>query len=56
MTYFLRDILRQPEELRRTLDVKVAAEVKVLDLYPQPFDYVFGANLHFVALWERAAK
>ncbi len=40
------------KELRRILDVKVAAEVRDLDLYPQPFDYVFGAGLHFVALWE----
>jgi hypothetical protein len=39
-------------ELRRVLDLKVAAEVKELGLYPRPFDYVFGADLHFVALWE----
>jgi glycosyltransferase involved in cell wall biosynthesis/SAM-dependent methyltransferase len=43
----------QWEELRRTLDVKVAEEAKELGLYPKPFDYVFGADLHFVALWER---
>lgn len=45
----------QWEELRRMLDLKVASEVKELGLYPQPFDYVFGADLHFVALWERPA-
>ena len=39
-------------ELRRTLDLKVVAEVTELGLYPHPFDYVFGAGLHFVALWE----
>lgn len=39
-------------EVHRALNVKVAAEVKKLGLYPSPFDYVFGAGLHFVALWE----
>lgn len=42
-------------ELRRVLDLKVAAEVKALGLYPWPFDYIFGAGLHFIALWERSA-
>jgi SAM-dependent methyltransferase len=41
-------------ELHRVLDLKVAAEVRELGLYPPPFDYVFGAGLHFVALWERS--
>ena len=39
-------------ELRRVLDLKVAAELRELRLYPRPFDYVFGAGLHFVALLE----
>jgi len=43
-------------ELRRILDVKVAAEVRKLSLYPQPFDYVFGADLHFVALWDHLVR
>jgi SAM-dependent methyltransferase len=43
-------------ELRRVLDLQTAAEVKQLGLYPRPFDYVFGGNLHFLALLERAAQ
>jgi SAM-dependent methyltransferase len=39
-------------ELHRVLDLKVVAEVRKLGLYPRPFDYIFGAGLHFVALWE----
>jgi len=40
-------------ELRRVLDLQTAVEVKQLGLYPWPFDYVFGAKLHFLALLER---
>ncbi len=40
-------------ELRLQFDVKVAAEVTELDLYPSPIDYVFGKGLHFIGLWER---
>jgi SAM-dependent methyltransferase len=43
-------------ELRRVLDLKVASEVKQLGLYPPPFDYMFGAGLHFVALWEHSVR
>lgn len=39
-------------ELRRVLDLQIAAEVKQLGLYPWPFDYLFGGNLHFLALLE----
>jgi SAM-dependent methyltransferase len=44
------------KNLRQVLDLKVVAEVKDLGLYPQPFDYVFGAGLHFVALWDRVVR
>jgi len=40
-------------ELRRALDLQIAAEVKQLGLYPWPLDYVFGAKLQFLALLER---
>jgi SAM-dependent methyltransferase len=43
-------------ELHRVLDLRVAAEVKQLGLYPRPFDYLFGAGLHFVALWEHSVR
>jgi len=39
--------------LYRCLNVKVSAEVTDLGLYPWPFDYVFGAGLHFVVLLDR---
>jgi SAM-dependent methyltransferase len=48
-----------PEEwaaLRQGLNVKVTAEMKSLHLYPSLADYVFGAGLHFVALWERTSR
>jgi len=41
-------------ELRHVLDLHVTAEVKQLGLYPWPLDYVFGATLQFLVLWERA--
>jgi len=41
-------------EFRRILDLKVATEMRELGLYPEPFDCLFGAGLHFIALWERA--
>jgi SAM-dependent methyltransferase len=41
-------------EFRRELDLKVAGEVKDLGLYPKPFDYLFGAGLHFLWLLEQA--
>ena len=44
---------RDWNELRRLLDLRIAVEVTKLDLYPRPYDYVFGASLHFVALWDR---
>jgi hypothetical protein len=37
-------------ELHLLLDLKIAAQVNELGLYPRPFDFVFGAGLHFVAL------
>ncbi len=43
-------------ELRQALNVTVTAELKKLDLYPWPLDYVFGTGLHFVALWERIIR
>jgi ubiquinone/menaquinone biosynthesis C-methylase UbiE len=46
---------QSPSEWRalyQCLDVRVVAEVTDLGLYPRPFDYVFGAGLHFVALLE----
>jgi SAM-dependent methyltransferase len=42
-------------ELRHALDLQIATEVKQLSLYPWPLDYIFGANLHFLALLERRA-
>jgi len=44
---------REWNELRRLLDLRIAVEVTQLNLYPPPFDYLFGASLHFVALWDR---
>jgi SAM-dependent methyltransferase len=41
-------------ELRRVLNLHTAVELRQLGLYPWPLDYVFGANLHFLALLERA--
>jgi SAM-dependent methyltransferase len=45
---------REWNELRRVLDLQIAAEVKQLGLYPWPFEYVFGGNLHFLVLLERS--
>jgi SAM-dependent methyltransferase len=42
--------------LRQELDVQVSTELKDLHLYPWPMDYVFGARLHFAALWRRTAN
>jgi SAM-dependent methyltransferase len=42
--------------LRQALDVQVTTELQDLHLYPWPMDYVFGARLHFAALWQRAAR
>ena len=39
--------------LRQALNVKVVTELQDLHLYPWPMDYIFGAGLHFAALWER---
>jgi SAM-dependent methyltransferase len=47
---------KQWSELRRVLDLQIAAEVKQLGLYPWPFDSVFGGNLQFLALLERSAQ
>jgi SAM-dependent methyltransferase len=41
--------------LREALHVEVTAELNDLHLYPWPADYLFGAGLHFLALWERTA-
>lgn len=41
--------------LRNDLSVKVTTELTDLHLYPWPMDYVFGARLHFAALWQRHA-
>jgi SAM-dependent methyltransferase len=40
--------------MRRTLGVKVAAEMRHLALYSGLADYIFGAGLHFIAVWQRA--
>ena len=48
--------MKQWSELRRVLDLQIAAEVKQLGLYPWPFDSVFGGNLQFLALLERTAQ
>ena len=42
--------------LRHDLNVRVTTEVTDLHLYPWPVDYVFGAGLHFAALWERTSQ
>lgn len=42
--------------LRQALNVQVTTELRDLHLYPWPTDYVFGADLHFAALWQRAAR
>jgi SAM-dependent methyltransferase len=39
--------------LRQALNVQTVTELKDLHLYPWPMDYVFGAGLHFAAIWER---
>jgi SAM-dependent methyltransferase len=41
-------------EMRRILGVKVAAEMSHLALYSGPANYIFGAGLHFIAVWQRA--
>ncbi len=46
---------REWNELRHALDLQIATEVKQLGLYPWPLDYIFGANLHFLALLKRGA-
>jgi len=46
---------REWNELWSVLDLQMVAEIEQLGLYPWPLDYVFGANLHFLALLERAA-
>ncbi len=43
--------LQQWSELRVQLNVKVVAEITDLRLYPGAIDYVFGKDLHFIALW-----
>jgi hypothetical protein len=43
-------------EVRQVLHIRVTEEVKELGLYPPPIDYVFGAGLHFVALWEHSIQ
>jgi SAM-dependent methyltransferase len=42
--------------LRQAVNVKVTRELTDLHLYPWPTDYVFGAGLHFAALWERVSQ
>ena len=42
--------------LYRCLNVKVTAEVTDLGLYPRPFDFVFGAGLHFISLLDRKVQ
>jgi len=42
--------------LQHALNVKVTTEIADLHLYPWPVDYVFGADLHFAALWELTAQ
>ena len=48
-TYLTR---REWVALRTDLNLKVTAELCRLRLYPWPADYIFGAGLHFAALWE----
>jgi SAM-dependent methyltransferase len=45
--------LTQWSDLRAALNVRLITEVRKLDLYAKPIDYVFGSGLHFLALWER---
>jgi len=40
-------------EIQGLLNLKVRSEIRRLGLYPWPFDYVFGASLHFISLMER---
>ena len=42
--------------LRQALNVQVTTELQDLHLYPWPMDYIFGARLHFAALWQRRAQ
>jgi SAM-dependent methyltransferase len=42
----------QWSEAQRLLGLKLSAEVRKLKLYPWAADLVFGAGLHFVALYE----
>ena len=39
-------------DVERQLGLKTCAEIRRLKLYPWPADYVFGAGLHFIALYE----
>jgi SAM-dependent methyltransferase len=47
---------KQWAELRQHLNLEAATELKNLQLYPWPMDYVFGGQLHFVGLWQRIAR
>lgn len=42
--------------LRNDLNLKATTELANLHLYLWPMDYVFGASLHFAALWERTSQ
>jgi SAM-dependent methyltransferase len=47
---------REWAALQTGLNLKVITELSRLHLYPWPADYVFGASLHFAALWEHTAR
>jgi SAM-dependent methyltransferase len=44
---------KQWTEMRERLNLRSSKEVTELGLYPVPLDYIFGRDLHFIALWER---
>lgn len=44
---------KQWEELERILNVKLTTKINDLDLYRWPLNFIFGAGLHFIALYEK---
>ena len=44
---------KQWEELERILNVTLTTKISDLDLYRWPLNFIFGAGLHFIALYEK---
>ncbi|MGH9530029.1 MAG: class I SAM-dependent methyltransferase [Terriglobales bacterium] len=44
---------KQWKAIERRLNLKSAARIETLGLYRWPLDYIFGAGLHFIAVYEK---